>query len=177
MSADSSSTLPQLTLILGGQRSGKSAYGEGLIGSDQQAIYLATGQALDEEMTARVALHRKRRGANWTTVEEPLALEAALQEHDQEGRPVLIDSLAMWVCNLLDSDTDVESEIFALVEALKRIKSPVIVVSDEAGLGVIPDNVLGRNFLDQLGAVNQRVASHADRVVFVAAGLPMVLKG
>ncbi len=171
------SDLPPLTLILGGQRSGKSAYAEGLIGPGREALYLATGEALDEEMSERVARHRARRGDNWSTVEEPLDPAAALLRNDRAGRPVLIDSLAMWVANLLGRERDADAAIISLVRALEKVTSPVVVVSDEAGLGVVPDNALARRFLDRLGEANQAVAARADRVVFVAAGLPMVLKG
>lgn len=165
--------LPPLTLILGGQRSGKSAYAEALIGTQRQAVYLATGQALDNEMSERIAAHAERRGDNWTTVEEPLDIAGALCE----GSPVLIDSLAMWVANLLQAGRHVEEETLTLVRRLESIKSAVVIVSDEAGLGVVPDNALARNFIDALGFVNQSIAAHADRVIFVSAGLPMVLKG
>ncbi len=177
MNIDPLIQLPPLTLVLGGQRSGKSAYAESLIGNELDAVYLATGQALDAEMSERVARHQARRGTNWITVEEPLDIAKALEGINQEGRPVLIDSLAMWVANLLGADLDVEITTLALVQALKKITSPLVIVSDEAGLGVIPDNALARNFLDDLGAANQAVAARADRVIFVAAGLPMVLKG
>ncbi len=169
--------LPPLTLILGGQRSGKSAYGEGLIGEAREAVYLATGEALDRQMSDRIALHRKRRGDHWTTLEEPLDIAGALKKIDRQGRPVLIDSLAMWVANLLRAGSDVEEETLTLVRALESIKSPVVVVSDEAGLGVIPGNALARNFLDGLGIANQRIAAEAKRVIFVTAGLAQVLKG
>jgi adenosylcobinamide kinase/adenosylcobinamide-phosphate guanylyltransferase len=165
--------LPPLTLVLGGQRSGKSAYAEALIGADRPAVYLATGQALDGEMSARIAAHRKRRGDNWTTVEEPLDIAGALCE----GDPVLIDSLAMWVANLLQAGRDVEEQTLNLVRALKSIKSAVVMVSDEVGLGIVPDNALARDFIDALGLVNQSIAAHANRVILVSAGLPLVLKG
>ncbi len=169
--------LPALTLILGGQRSGKSAYAEGLIGITSQAVYVATGEALDGEMTARIALHRKRRGDNWTTLEEPLDLVGALAKSDEQGRPVLIDSLAMWVANLLQADKNVTEETLALVRALETIKSSVVIVSDEVGLGIIPGNALARSFVDALGTANQKIAAAAQRVIVVTAGLPQVLKG
>jgi adenosylcobinamide kinase / adenosylcobinamide-phosphate guanylyltransferase len=167
-------SLPPLTLVLGGQRSGKSAYAEALIGKGRGAIYLATGQALDGEMSARIALHRKRRGDHWTTLEEPLDLTGALKGID---RPVLIDSMAMWVANLLQEGRDVEAETLALVRALESIKSAVVIVSDEVGLGVIPENVLARDFIDALGLANQKIAAQAERVIMVTAGLAQVLKG
>ena len=177
MSTISSSTLPPLTLVLGGQRSGKSAYAEGLIGDQQSAVYLATGQVFDDEMLERVSRHQQRRPDNWITVEEPIDLAGSLRENTQSDRPVLIDSLAMWVSNLLGEGYNVETESFALVETLKDITSPLVIVSDETGLGIIPDNALARKFLDELGTLNQAIARQADRVVFIAAGLPLVLKG
>jgi len=169
-------TLPRLTLVLGGQRSGKSAYAESLIG-DREAIYIATCEALDDEMAERIARHRARRGDNWTVVEECADTVAALKANDKPGRPQLIDSLGMWVANLLDADQDVAKEMKVLVQTLEELTSPVIVVSDETGLGVVPDNELARRFIDALGAANQTIAAKADRVVLVSAGLPMVLKG
>lgn len=166
--------LPPLTLILGGQRSGKSAYAESLIGQARKAIYLATGQALDSEMSARIDAHRARRGNNWSTLEEPLDLASALKGIKQ---PVLIDSMAMWVANFLQAGRDVEAETLALVQALESVKSAVVIVSDEVGLGVIPANPLARNFIDALGLANQKIAARAERVVMITAGLAQVLKG
>ncbi len=176
MTASRKTNLPPLTLVLGGQRSGKSAYAEDLIGEGREAVYLATGQALDDEMSERILRHQERRGHSWSTVEEPIDIADALLENDKNDHPVLIDSLAMWVANLLDQGYDVQSEAFALAETLENLTSPVVVVSDEAGLGVIPDNALARDFLDDLGLVNQTIAARAHRVVFVAAGLPLILK-
>ena len=170
-------TLPSLTLVLGGQRSGKSVYAEGLICLDRVALYVATAQTLDKEMKERVGAHKARRGKNWTTVEEPLDLASALLINDKAGRPVLIDSLAMWISNLLDSNKDVEKQILALVQAIEKIKSPLVIVSDEVGLGIIPDNALARRFIDKLGTLNQLISARADTVVFITAGLPMYLKG
>lgn len=172
-----SSALPPLTLVLGGQRSGKSAYAESLFGADLGAVYVATGQALDTEMSTRIAAHRARRGGNWTTLEEPLDIARALINIDHQGAPVLLDSLAMWVANLLEAQKQVDVETISLVRALESIKSPVVVVSDEVGLGIIPDNRLARSFVDALGMVNQTIAASAQRVVLITAGLPQVLKG
>lgn len=169
-------SLPNLTLVLGGQRSGKSAYAEGLFDEERQALYIATCEAWDEEMSERIERHQGRRGQNWQTVEETIDLAQALLDNDQKGRPILVDSLAMWVSNLLDQGYDVESELFTLVDALENLTSAVVIVSDETGLGIIPDNALAREFLDELGAVNQTLAARADNVIFVAAGLPLTLK-
>ena len=172
-----SGILPSLTLVLGGQRSGKSGHAESLICLDQGALYVATAQALDKEMEERVGAHKNRRGKNWTTVEEPLDLATALLINDKAGRPILIDSLAMWVSNLLARDEDVEKQILALTQALENIKSPLVIVSDEVGLGIIPDNALARRFIDKLGTLNQLIAARADTVIFVTSGLPRLLKG
>ena len=164
-----------MTLVLGGQRSGKSAYAEGLIG-DAVALYLATAEALDTEMEDRIARHRQRRGASWTAVEEPLDISGALRGHDKTGRPVLLDSLGMWVANLLESGKNVAEETAGLIKAVKIITCPLVIVSDEAGLGIIPANALARDYLDALGTANQAVAAAANSVVLVTAGLPLTLK-
>ena len=172
-----SDILSSLTLVLGGQRSGKSSYAESLIRPEQKAIYVATAQALDKEMIERVGTHKGRRGKNWKTVEEPLDLASALLMNDRACRPILVDSLGMWISNLLAHNKDVEKQILALIQALENFKSPLVIVSDEVGLGIIPNNALARNFIDKLGTLNQLISNRADIVVFVTAGLPMYLKG
>ena len=167
--------LPSLSLVLGGQRSGKSAYAEALIG-DAPAIYLATGEALDDEMKSRIARHKDRRGASWTAVEEPLDISGALVRNDQPGRPILLDSLGMWVANLLGGEKDVARETSGLINALKNLTCPLVIVSDEAGFGVVPDNALARQYLDALGTANQAVATAADSVTLIVAGQPLKLK-
>jgi adenosylcobinamide kinase/adenosylcobinamide-phosphate guanylyltransferase len=167
--------LPPLTLVLGGARSGKSLYAEQLIG-DRTALYLATAQAFDDEMRERLRLHRSRRGAHWTTVEEPLELAAALRSHDAPGRPVLVDCLTLWLSNLMLADRDVAAACAALAAALPGLAGPVVMVANEVGLGIVPDNALARAFRDHAGRLNQQIAAVADRVVFVAAGLPLTLK-
>ena len=171
-----SNILPPMTLVLGGQRSGKSGYAEGLFCSSQKAIYLATAQTLDKEMTERVRKHKNRRNTNWMTVEEPFDLASALLMNDKLGRPILIDSLGMWISNLLASGEDVEEQILHLVEATENIRSSLVFVSDEVGQGIIPDNALARHFIDKLGELNQLLADLADVVIFVTAGLPLYLK-
>lgn len=163
-----------ITLVLGGARSGKSAYAERLAGDG--AVYLATGQALDAEMAERIRLHRERRGPGWTTVEEPFALAAALVRHAAPGRPVLVDCLTLWVSNLMLADRDVATAGAELVRVLPALPGPVILVSNEVGLGIVPDNALARRFRDLAGRLNQDVAAVAGRVVLVAAGLPLSLK-
>lgn len=166
------------TLILGGARSGKSRYGEELIlSSGLNPIYLATGRALDQEMEDRIHVHQERRGKEWETVEEPLALPDALKETAHPGRAILVDCLTMWVTNLMMAGADVQKESDALVAVLPKLETPVVFVSDEVGLGIIPDNKLAREFRDLAGLVNQKLAAHCDEAIFIAAGLPMVLKG
>ena len=172
-----SKSLPSLTLVLGGQRSGKSAYAEDLLCPEQKALYVATAQVLDKEMKERVRIHENRRNRNWMTVEEPFDITSALLLNDKAGRPILIDSLGMWISNLLAHDKDIEKHMLELVRATENIKSSLIFVSDEVGLGIIPDNALARRFIDKLGTLNQLIADRADTVIFVTAGLPMYLKG
>lgn len=168
--------LPKLTLILGGQRSGKSAYAESLLTNG--AVYLATGHASDDEMAGRIEAHQDRRGEGWVTVEEQLDIAHALTQAKKlhAGKPVLIDSLGMWVSNMLHAKKSPLLEAEALAQAMYEHPDPVIVVSDEVGLGVIPMNKLARSFVDALGFVNQITAAKADRVVLVVAGLPQELK-
>ncbi len=168
-------TPPPLTLVLGGARSGKSAWAERQIGH-RPAVYIATGQARDDEMRARVAAHRERRGANWTTVEEPLELAAALVEHARPGRPILVDCLTLWLTNIILAGRDVAAARAELLAALPRLAGPVLMVSNEVGLGIVPDNGLARRFRDEAGRLHQEIAAIAQRVVFVAAGLPLTMK-
>jgi adenosylcobinamide kinase/adenosylcobinamide-phosphate guanylyltransferase len=173
----SAGVLPPLTLVLGGARSGKSRHAETLIeAAAPAALYLATAQALDAEMAERIRRHRARRGARWTTREEPLALAAALAEAARPERPVLVDCLTLWLSNLLLAGRDVDEAIAGLLAALPRLAGPVVFVANEVGLGIVPDNALARAFRDHAGRLNQAVAAQAQRVVFLAAGLPLTLK-
>ena len=170
--------LPAVTLVLGGARSGKSRYAETLIKSAAASgTYCATAEPGDAEMRARIAAHRARRGALWWTVEEPLAVAAVIAAEASAERPLLIDCLTLWLSNLLLADRAPEEETAALVAALRLAASPVVLVANEVGLGLVPETALGRAFRDAAGRLNQEVAAVADRVVFVAAGLPLVLKG
>lgn len=169
--------LPPVTLVLGGARSGKSRYAEGLIERHPgRCTYLATAEVLDAEMAERVQAHRDRRDSDWRTVEAPLELAAALKAETEQGAAVLVDCLTLWLGNLLGAARDAEAEIAGLVEALGQFGGPVVFVSNEVGLGIVPDNALARRFRDLAGILHQRLAEKADRVVFVAAGLPMNLK-
>ena len=172
--------LPPLTLILGGQRSGKSAYGERLMNIDVYGggVYLATGHATDDEMAQRIRTHQDRRGEGWVTVEERVDLVKALARAQKlyADKPVLIDSLGMWVSNMLHEGRAPVVEAEHMAHAMLNHPAPVIAVSEEVGLGVIPMNAVARSFVDALGIVNQITAATANRVVMVTAGLPHSLK-
>jgi adenosylcobinamide kinase/adenosylcobinamide-phosphate guanylyltransferase len=165
----------QLTLVLGGARSGKSRYAERLFADQAAPVYIATGQALDAEMRERILHHQASRGAHWHTVEEPLELAAALLRH--RDRPILVDCLTLWLGNLLAAGRDVEAGCDALLAALAMLEGPVVLVGNEVGLGIVPDNKMARDFRDHAGRLHQRLAERAGRVAFIAAGLPLLLKG
>jgi adenosylcobinamide kinase / adenosylcobinamide-phosphate guanylyltransferase len=167
----------ETTLVLGGARSGKSAFAERLIGDSGLArIYLATATADDEEMLTRIAHHRDRRRDGWTTVEEPLALVDTLTREAIHGRAVLVDCLTLWLSNLMLRERDPEIEARRLTRFLAVAKYPVVLVSNEVGLGLVPETPLGRRFRDAQGRLNQIVAAAVPNVVLIAAGLPLWLK-
>ncbi len=169
--------LGRLSLVLGGARSGKSRLAEGLVtGSGLSPVYIATAQARDDEMAARIALHRDDRGAGWRTVEAPRDLAGALAAA-VPGEAVLVDCATLWLTNVMLGGGEVAAEETALLAALSACPAPVVVVSNEVGLGIVPDNALARAFRDAQGRLNRRLAAQAGLVVFVAAGLPLVLKG
>jgi adenosylcobinamide kinase / adenosylcobinamide-phosphate guanylyltransferase len=166
------------TLVLGGARSGKSRHAETLARQTGLVrIYLATAEAHDQEMRARIAHHRENRAHDgWTTIEEPLDLEGVLAREAASDRVVLVDCLTLWLTNVMLGGADVHAAVTGLVEALRAARGPVILVSNEVGLGLVPETPLGRDFRDAQGRLNQAVAAASDRVMFVAAGLPLVLK-
>jgi adenosylcobinamide kinase / adenosylcobinamide-phosphate guanylyltransferase len=169
--------LPPITLVLGGARSGKSRYAERLVeGAAAHATYCATAEPSDAEMAARITAHRARRGAFWRTVEAPLELPAAIAAEAAPDRPLLIDCLTLWLSNMMLAERPVEAEIAALHGALCDARGAVVLVANELGMGLVPETPLGRRFRDAAGWLNQEIAGLADRVVFVAAGLPLVLK-
>jgi adenosylcobinamide kinase/adenosylcobinamide-phosphate guanylyltransferase len=171
------SALPPVTLVLGGARSGKSRFAESLISAALKPwVYLATGQTGDAEMAARIRHHRERRGEGWITIEEPLELPGVLHRAAGEGRAILVDCLTLWVSNLMAASRDVADETARLIDSLAKIATPIIFVSNEVGLGIVPDNALARAFRDEAGRVNQAAAAAANRVYFVAAGLPLLMK-
>ncbi|WP_422370945.1 bifunctional adenosylcobinamide kinase/adenosylcobinamide-phosphate guanylyltransferase [Hoeflea sp.] len=172
------SGLPRVTLVLGGARSGKSAFAEGIVErASASRLYVATGQAWDEEMRARISAHQGRRGEGWETVEAPLELTEALVSGARADRAVLVDCLSLWVTNLMLGEHDIEAAFKGLAEALPDLKGPVVFVSNEVGLGIVPDNAMARAFRDHAGRLHQQIASLADEVHFVAAGLPLKMKG
>lgn len=165
-----------LTLVLGGARSGKSRYAERLTATlPPPWIYVATAETLDAEMTERIAAHRKRRDANWRTVEAPRDLAAPLSAY--RNSPVLVDCLTLWLSNVMLADADVETEMAQLESALAATTSAVVLVANEVGFGIVPEHPLGRRFRDLQGVLNQRIAARADRVILMVAGLPLALKG
>lgn len=168
---------PHSLLVLGGARSGKSRYAqqraEALAGD---RVFVATAQALDTEMAERIARHRSDRGDRWRTIEAPLALAPVIAAEASADRVLLVDCLTLWVSNLLLADRAVEPAVAELLAALAAARGPVILVANEVGLGIVPDNALARRFRDAAGWVNQAVAAAADEVQFLAAGLPLTLK-
>jgi adenosylcobinamide kinase / adenosylcobinamide-phosphate guanylyltransferase len=170
--------LPRVSLVLGGARSGKSRYAERLVEEAAACgTYCATAEPGDAEMAARIAAHRARRGIFWRTIEEPLALATVVTGAVMPERPLLIDCLTLWLSNLMLAGRSVEDEAETLCAALRQADGPVVLVANEVGLGLVPDAALGRRFRDAAGRLNQQVAAVADCVVFVAAGLPLMLKG
>lgn len=164
-------------LVLGGARSGKSRYAQQRVEACAGRLaYIATAQALDAEMADRIARHRADRDARWHTIEAPLDLAGALARAGETHAAILIDCLTLWLSNLLLADRDPQHEGVALAEAVAACPVPVVLVANEVGLGIVPDNALARRFRDEAGWLNQRLAAMADEVVFVVAGLPMVLK-
>jgi len=170
--------LPSSTLVLGGAASGKSLYAENLVrDSGGKPVYIATGQALDEEMQNKIALHSHRRGDQWRTVEEPLSLVDALKGNDSADAAILVDCLTLWLSNLTADGRDIVGETDKLAEALPYLSAPVVLVSNELGLGVVPQNAAARQFRNLHGVMNQSVAAAVEQVVFVTAGQPSILKG
>jgi adenosylcobinamide kinase/adenosylcobinamide-phosphate guanylyltransferase len=169
----------RLTLVLGGARSGKSAYAEGLAKkSGNKVIYLATAEVRDEAIAERVKLHQDSRPSEWKTVNTPTALAASLKEHAGDDVTILVDCLTMWVTNLLCSDDKslLETEKAALLGVLNSLSGDVILVSNEVGMGIIPMGELTRDYVDTAGKLHQEVAALSDHAVLIVAGLPLVLK-
>ncbi len=168
-------------LVIGGARSGKSRFALDVCnGLGKERIFLATGQALDREMAERIRRHREERGDEWMTVEEPIKLAESIRDLDAEGRVILIDCLTLWLNNLfLEYHEDQEAIVRALSDLERQLRTAqgaVVVVSNEVGMGIVPDNALSRRFRDTAGSANQRIAGIARKVVAIIAGTPLVLK-
>jgi adenosylcobinamide kinase/adenosylcobinamide-phosphate guanylyltransferase len=167
---------PHLTFVLGGARSGKSAYAERLVAAYPAPwTYIATAQAFDDEMRDRIHLHRARRGADWRTVEAPQALCAAIDAAPADA-PLLVDCLGIWLSNRMFAEADLAADRAALVAALARRRAPTVVVSPEVGLSIVPENALARAFRDAAGLMHQEVAALAAHVALVVAGCPVKVK-
>ncbi|WP_371168427.1 bifunctional adenosylcobinamide kinase/adenosylcobinamide-phosphate guanylyltransferase [Aliiroseovarius sp. 2305UL8-7] len=170
-------TLPSLTLVLGGAASGKSDYAERLVLSTGQLLaYIATAQAFDDEMGAKIERHQARRGGNWRTIEAPLEIGPALTEI-RADEVVLLDCATMWLSNQMGADLALAEAEAGLFASLTSCKAPVVIVSNEVGTGIVPENALARRFRQAQGELNQRLAQRADLVITVMAGLPLTLKG
>jgi adenosylcobinamide kinase/adenosylcobinamide-phosphate guanylyltransferase len=168
------------TLILGGARSGKSRYAETLAQqSGREVIYIATATAQDAEMQSRIAHHQASRPAHWQTIEEPLALATCLQQHAAPERLLLVDCLTLWLTNLLCAEdaSRLQQETTQLLQRLPELPGDIIFVSNEVGLGIIPLGELTRRYVDEAGRLHQQLAAQMQRVVFMVAGLPHLLKG
>jgi adenosylcobinamide kinase / adenosylcobinamide-phosphate guanylyltransferase len=164
-------------LILGGARSGKSAYAQSLAEtSAAERLYLATAEAGDDEMAARIARHRADRRGGWATLEEPLEVARALGAEARAGRVVVVDCLTFWLSNLMLAGRDPGAAIAGLAGAIRALAGPAILVSNEVGLGIVPEHKLGREFRDWQGRANREIAQACDAAVFIAAGLPVPLK-
>ena len=169
--------LPKLSLVLGGAASGKSVFAEGLIlGSGLAPVYVATAQSWDAEMAAKIAAHRAQRGPGWRLIEEPLEISKKLTAVNFSDA-VLVDCATLWLTNVMLADRDTEAAGTELLAALADCPAPVVIVSNEVGQGIVPDNALARRLRTAQGRLNQRLAAQADLVVMVIAGLPMVVKG
>ncbi len=177
MPADDRTALARLTLILGGARSGKSRHAERLVlASGLEPVYVATAEALDEEMAARIAAHRARRDQTWRTVEEPLDLVGTLASECADGRAVLVDCLTLWLSNLMVRKRPADAEVERLIAVLPDLRGAAVLVSNEVGQGIVPEGAMARAFVDHAGWLHQRIAERADAVVLMTAGLPQRLK-
>ncbi|KMS52897.1 adenosylcobinamide kinase [Novosphingobium barchaimii LL02] len=163
--------------VLGGARSGKSRYAQARVESHPGTLaYIATAQAFDAEMEHRIARHQDDRDARWTTLEEPLALAGAIDRAAETAGAVLVDCLTLWLSNLMLADMPLDEPVAALGDALRRCQCPLVLVSNEVGLSIVPENALARRFRDEAGRLNQTIAALAHEVQFIAAGLPLRLK-
>ncbi len=165
--------IPNKILVLGGAASGKSAFAEGLLEGVTPRVYIATAQAFDGEMTDKIAQHKARRGGDWHTIESPRGLAKAIENAPKGG--ILVDCMTMWLANIMEADMD--GEITALLHVFETSEKRLVLVSNETGLGIVPDSPDVRRFRQSQGELNQALAARADCVIQVIAGLPLILKG
>jgi adenosylcobinamide kinase / adenosylcobinamide-phosphate guanylyltransferase len=166
----------RLTLVLGGARSGKSRHAQVLaMATPPPWIYIATAEALDDEMRERIAKHRSSRGDRWSTIEEPIELARALSQAPADA-PLVVDCITLWLSNLMLGNHDAEAAVARFTKSLDGRRAPTILVSSEVGAGIVPDTALGRAFRDQAGLINQHLAVIAHTVLFMVAGLAIPLK-
>lgn len=171
----------KITFILGGARSGKSSFAVKLAVEDgRKAAFIATCEPLDKEMQERIRLHRQKRPREWQTFEAPYDIPAVLKKIKGKSGIIILDCLTLLVSNLMlkggKNDVEIEKEILKIISLLKQAKSDSIIISNEVGLGIVPQNKLARQFRDVAGIINQRVASDADEVIFMVSGMPLTLK-
>jgi len=171
----------RIVLVLGGVRSGKSRYAQDFATHGKRVAFLATGQACDDEMRDRIARHRAERPAGWTTIEAPVALEDALAQcGDGQFDTIVVDCLTIWTANLMEHEASDSDRVLAHADRLARLlrgfSGSVILVSNEVGGGIVPENEMGRLYRDLLGGVNQRIAAAADEVILMVAGCPLMIK-
>lgn len=173
--------MKEVTLVLGGCKSGKSRHALDLAERyGTPRLFIATCVPYDEEMKRRVALHRQERDDAWRTLEVPLDLSEAIADHGREGKVLLVDCLTLWITNLLMACEDealVQRKVDRLGEALVSVSCPVVLVSNEVGAGIVPENRLARLFRDIAGIANRKIAAVSDRVVWMVAGIPVQVKG
>lgn len=173
--------MKNISLILGGARSGKSEYAETLAitsaeKSGLEKLYIATAENRDHEMNTRIVKHRERRGADWKTIEEPLNIASIIETRQNENTVILVDCLTLWLSNLMTAEIDIQVQSERLKNTIDAAKCPIILISNEVGLSIVPENALARAFRDEQGLLNQKLAKQATNVVFMAAGLPLILK-
>ena len=173
--------MKEVILVTGGCRSGKSRFALDYVNKHfKNKVFVATAEALDDEMERRIQRHQEERGSDWKTIEEPITLSEMLASLEEDCQVALIDCLTLWITNLLMAETT-EDDIFArvndLADMIRKIPQSVVVVTNEVGSGIVPDNRMARVFRDLVGAINQKMATCADSVVFMVAGLPQVIKG
>lgn len=169
-------TITQSFLILGGARSGKTRHALSIAERQPKRIYLATAEAWDDEMRERIALHQEERDQTWLTVEEPLDVAGALIANDAPGQSIVVDCLALWLSNLMHAERSIDEQVARLIDVLDGRQSTIVFVSNEVGLGIVPENALARAFRDAQGRLNQQIASAVSDVNFIAAGLALNMK-